>query len=230
MRTQYRIAVICLIFMVLSSLLAACGNNDQLESLPKTMAALTQKAMFLPAVTYTPIPTETATLTPIPSETPTITITPTPDFTNFLNVTPASAQVNTAVFKGVNFKFVKSEISETSKPMDPNSTTGKETSYAKGKKTANVYFMTDSSEMYKKVIGDKTYISVTFSDGVKETVYEGWEKNGGALKSYYASEKKDTVGEVDFIFGIPKDSLTVVEVKIAESVETKDKAVVLYKK
>src|SRR5512133_24617 len=156
MKNQYRIPVICLVFLLLAGMTAGCGNDDQFESVPKTMAALTQIALSMPAETDTPEPTWTATLTLVPSDTPTITVTPTPDYTDFTKVTPAAATVNVAAFQGVNFKFVKSEISETSKPLDPNSTTGKETQYAKGKKTANLYFMTDMSEMYKKVINSST--------------------------------------------------------------------------
>jgi len=218
------------IFLIILLSLAGCSNNEQLESLPKTMAALTQQAMYVAPVTYTPAPTETPTITPFPSDTPTITVTPTPDFTDFTRVTPAAARLNVAVWQGINFKFVKSEISETSKPMDPKSTTGKEESYGRGKKTANVYFMTDQSEMYKKVINNDTFVIVTFSDGVKQKIFEGWEKKGGALKGFYASEKTDTVGEVDFFFNTPADSMDVIEVKIAESAEAKDKAVVLYTK
>jgi hypothetical protein len=114
--------------------------------------------------------------------------------------------------------------------MAPNSTTGKEEQYGRGKKTANLYFMTDTSEMYKKVINANTYVIVTFSDGTTLNIYDGWEKSGGMLKGYYASEKADTVGEVDFAFGIPKDGMDIVELKIAENAEKKDKAVTLYQK
>ena len=124
--------------------------------------------------------------------------------------------VNAAAFNGVNFKFVKSEVSAVSKPLDPNSTTGKETEYDHGKATANLYFMADVSGLYKTVINTSTYVIVTFSDGEKETVMEGWEKAGGALKGFYASEKADTVGEVDFSFAIPKEGMQVVKLMIAE--------------
>jgi hypothetical protein len=175
------------IFLIILLSLAGCSNNEQLESLPKTMAALTQQAMYVAPVTYTPAPTETPTITPFPSDTPTITVTPTPDFTDFTRVTPAAARLNAAVWRGINFKF-------------------------------------------KKVINNDTFVIVTFSDGVKQKIFEGWEKKGGALKGFYASEKTDTVGEVDFFFNTPADSMDVIEVKIAESAEAKDKAVVLYTK
>jgi hypothetical protein len=230
MKNQYVIPVICLVFLILAGMTAGCSNNDQFESVPKTMAALTQIALSMPAETETPEPTWTATRTLAPSETPTITVTPTPDFTDFTKVNPAPATVNVAAFQGVNFKFVKSEISEVTKPLDPHSKTGKENKYGHGKKTANLYFMTDASEMYKKVINTNTFVVVTFSDGTKQTVYEGWESKGGALKGFYASEKTDTVGEVDFSFGIPKEGMEVVQLKIAESYEKKDKAVVLFQK
>lgn len=230
MKNRNSMTIIGVLIIIALSLISGCSNNDQLESLPKTMAALTQQAMYVQPVTYTPAPTNTPTLTPVPSNTPTITITPTPDFTNFSFVTPAAAQVNTAIFKGVNFKFVKSEVSEVTRPMDPNSTTGREESFGRGKKTANLYFMTDLNDMYKRVVNTNTYISVTFSDGTTESVFEGYEKKGGALKGFYASEKTDTVGEVYFAFGIPKEGMEITQLKIAETVDQKDKAVVLYQK
>jgi hypothetical protein len=230
MKKQFHIAMILLVLLSIGGLTAGCGNNDQFEAVAKTMAVLTQAAMAGPAVTDTPAPTETPTATLPPTATPTITITPTPDYTDFTKVSPAAATVNMAVWQGVNFKFVKYEVSETSKPMAPNSTTGKEEQYGRGKKTANLYFMTDTSEMYKKVINANTYVIVTFSDGTTQKIYDGWEKSGGMLKGYYASEKADTVGEVDFAFGIPKDGMDIVELKIAENAEKKDKAVTLYQK
>lgn len=230
MQKQIHLIVILIVLLSLGGLTAGCGNNDQFEAVAKTMSVLTQAALAGPAVTDTPAPTFTPTETLPPTETPTITITPTPDFTDFTKVTPAAATVNTGSWQGVNFKFVKYEVSESTKPMDPHSTTGQETQYGRGKKTANLYFMTDTSEMYKKVINANTYVIVTFSDGTNLKVYDGWEKNGGLLKGYYASEKKDTVGEVDFAFGIPKDGMDIVELKIAENAEKKDKAVTLFQK
>jgi len=230
MQKQIQISLILLVLLSLSGLTAGCGNNDQFEAVAKTMAVLTQAAMAAPAETDTPAPTFTPTETLPPTQTPTITITPTPDFTDFTRVTPAAATVNTGIWQGINFKFVKNEISETTKPMDPNSTTGQEAQYGRGKKTANLYFMTDTSEMYKKVINSTTFVIVTFSDGTTQKVYEGWEKNGGMLKGYYASEKSDTVGEVDFSFGLPQEGMEVVELKIAENAEKKDKAVTIYQK
>jgi len=230
MQKQIKITLILLVLLSLSGLTAGCGNNDQFEAVAKTMAVLTQAAMAAPAETDTPAPTFTPTETLPPTQTPTVTITPTPDFTDFTRVTPAAATVNTGTWQGINFKFVKNKISETTKPMDPNSTTGQEAQYGRGKKTANLYFMTDTSEMYKKVINSTTFVIVTFSDGTTQKVYEGWEKNGGLLKGYYASEKSDTVGEVDFSFGLPQEGMEVVELKIAENAEKKDKAVTIYQK
>jgi hypothetical protein len=227
MKILNRIPVVCLIIVITAGMLSGCSRNDQYETVPQTLAAMTQKAMSISISTVTPEPTEPPTETPYPSDTPTITITPTPDFTDFAKVTPAAAQVNVAVWNNVNFKFVKSEISEITKPLDPHSTTGKEASFGRGKKTANIYFMADLNALYKNVISTNTYISVTFSDG---SVHEGWEKSGGALKGFYASEKTDTIGEVYFAFGIPKEGLEIVELKIAENKDMKNKAVVLYQK
>lgn len=230
MKKQCHICIGLIVVLLAAGVLAGCGNNDQFESVAKTMAVLTQAAMAGPQVTDTPEPSSTPTETLPPTQTPTVTITPTPDFTDFTRVTPAPAKINTAAWNGVNFKFVKNEISESTRPMDPHSTTGKESQYGRGKKTANLYFMTDSSEMYKQVINSNTFVIVTFSDGTNQKVYEGWEKNGGMLKGYYASEKADTVGEVDFSFGLPADGMEVVELKIAVNAEQKDKAVTLYQK
>jgi hypothetical protein len=230
MKLQKRMPVVIVLVILIGAILAGCSNNNQFETLPKTLAAMTQKAMSIPVSTYTPEPTGTTTLTPLPSETPTITMTPAPNFTDFTKVTPAPAKVNVATWLGVSFKFVKSDINEIVKPLDPNSTTGKEESYGRGKKTANLYFMADKNELYKKVISTATYVSVTFSDGKTETVYDGWESKGGALKGFYASEKTDSIGEVDFAFGIPKEGMEIVQLKIAENAAIKDKAVVLYQK
>lgn len=230
MKFLSRISVGCLIIVFISGMVAGCSNKDQFETIPQTLAAMTQKAFVILAATNTPEPTEPPTVTPVPSDTPTLTVTPTPDFTDFLKVTPGAAQVNTATWKGVNFKFVKSEVSELTKPLDPNSTTGKEKSYGKGKKTANIYFMADVPALYNKVISTTTYVSVIFSDGTTESQYEGYEKNGGALKAFYASEKTDSIGEVFFVFGVPKEGQEIVQVKIAENKNAKDKAVVLYQK
>ncbi len=229
MRTPYGLAFLLILTLIVSVLAGGCAN-DQNQVIAQTMAALTQQAMSLPVITLTPEPTWTPTQTLVPTEIPTITLTPTPDYTDFTKVTPAPASVNTAIYQGVSFKFIKNEISAVAKPLDPNSTTGEETEYDHGKPTANLYFMTDSSEMYRKVINTNSYLIVTFSDGETATIYEGWEKNGGALKGFYASEKADTVGEVDFAFGIPKEGMEITQLKIAESRATKDKAVVLYQK
>jgi hypothetical protein len=229
MRTPKKIALFFIVILMAGLLSTGCAN-DQNQAIAQTMAVLTQQAMSLPVITFTPEPTLPPTETLIPSETPTITPTPTPDYTNFSKVTPAPATVNAAAFQGVNFKFVKSEISATSKPMDPNSTTGKETEYDHGKATANLYFMADVSGLYKTVISNSTYVIVTFSDGEKETILEGWEKTGGALKGFYASEKADTVGEVDFAFSIPKEGMQIVKLMVAANKSVKDKAVVLYQK
>lgn len=230
MKKQFHTALILLVLLTIGGLTAGCGNNDQFEAVAKTMAVLTQAAMAGPVATDTPEPTATPTETLPPTQTPTVTITPTPDFTDFTRVTPAPATVNTAAWQGVNFKFVKYEVSETTRPMDPHSTTGQEEQFGRGKKTANLYFMTDTSEMYKKVINSSTFVIATFSDGSELKIYEGWEKNGGQLKGYYASEKADTVGEVDFAFGIPKEGMDIVELKIAENAEKKDTAVTLFQK
>ena len=229
MRTPKKMVLVIAIMMFAALMAGGCAN-DQNQAIAQTMAALTQQALSLPVITFTPEPTWTPTLTVAPSETPTITPTPTPDFTDFAKVTPAPASVNTAIYQGVNFKFVKYEVNALSKPMDPNSTTGTETEYDRGKPTANLYFMTDTSEMYRTVVNTSSFVIVTFSDGENMTIYEGWEKNGGALKGFYASEKADSVGEVDFAFGIPKEGMEITQLKIAENRDAKDKAVVLYQK
>lgn len=229
MRTPRNTAFLLVMIMSVALMAGGCAN-DQNQVIAQTMAALTQQAMSLPVITLTPEPTWTPTQTIEPTETPTITPTPTPDYTDFTKVTPAPAAVNTAVYQGVNFKFVKYEVNAKSKPMDPNSTTGTETEYDRGKPTANLYFMTDTSEMYRTVINTSSFVIVTFSDGETMTIYEGWEKNGGALKGFYASEKADTVGEVDFSFGIPKEGMEITQLKIAANRAEKDKAVVLYQK
>ncbi len=230
MKFLNRISVGCLVLVMAAGMVGGCSSKDQYDTVPLTLAAMTQKALYISASTPTPEPTATPTKILVPSETPTPAATPTSDYTNFSKVNPAPARVNVAVWNGVSFKFVKSEVSETTKPLDPHSTTGREESFGRGKKTANLYFMSDVNELYKKVISTNTYVSVTFSDGVKETVFEGWEKNGGALKGFYASEKTDTIGEAYFAFTIPKEGLELVELKIAENKSLKDKAVVLYQK
>jgi hypothetical protein len=113
MKKQFHIALILIVLLSFGGLTAGCGNNDQFEAVAKTMAVLTQAAMAGPVVTDTPAPTFTPTETMPPTATPTVTITPTPDFTDFTRVTPAPATINTASWQGVNFKFVKYEVSET---------------------------------------------------------------------------------------------------------------------
>ncbi|HEX7556750.1 MAG TPA: hypothetical protein VF338_09015 [Leptolinea sp.] len=230
MKFPNRLLFDCLIIVMTAGMLAGCSNNNQFETVPQTLAAMTQKAMSISVATKTPGPTGTATQTAIPAETATATVAPPLDYTDFTKVTPAPAQVNVAMWNNVNFKFVKSEISEVTRPLDPHSTTGKEMKNGKGKKTANLYFMADVNELYKKVISTSTFVSVTFSDGKEDIVYEGWESKGGALKGFYASEKTDTIGEVDFAFAIPKEGMEIVRLEIAENKNLKDKAVVLYQK
>ncbi|GAP21296.1 hypothetical protein [Leptolinea tardivitalis] len=229
MKTQHKLIFVSLGFILVGGLISGCGS-DQNQVVAQTMAALTQKAIMEAAATNTPLPPPTATETPLPSATPTPTITPTPDYTNFNKVTPAAASVNVASYKNVNFKFVKMEIGSKVIPLDPNATTGKEYEFNKGQNTANIYFMADVNAIYNKVISTNTYVIVTFSNGEKQLVLEGWNSKGGALKGFYASEKTDTVGEADFAFAIPEEGMEIVELQLAESAKAKDNAVVLFKK